>query len=393
MKLLRKDSTEVELLFNDLLINVTGFFRDPASFSALQKKVLSRIINTKMPHGDIRVWVPGCATGEEVYSIAIAIVEALGRRVGAMRVQIFGTDLSEQIVSRARAGVYLGSIVKDISASRLRRYFTKTPNGTYQISRTIRDLCTFACQNVCEDPPFSHIDLISCRNVLIYLGPHLQQKCMPIFHYALNPGGYLMLGTSETVGGFADLFALVDKKNKIYAKKSSTFRTPLDFNSKYFATIKADPAKPPLMSAEERETGSELQHQIDRLILARYSPNGVVVDERLQVLQFRGATSRYLEHASGTASLNLLQMARPGLVVDLRTAVHRAIKENSVVRRENVPLDRNGDSHIVNIEVTPLRMNGDRLFFVTFQDSGITADRCIRRSEASRQGSHSHPEA
>jgi len=371
VNLLRKNSGEVEQLFNDLLINVTGFFRDAHAFAVLQKKILPRIIRPKVPHGEIRVWVPGCATGEEVYSVAMAIVEMLGRDGKGIRVQIFGTDLSEQIVSRARSGVYPESIVKDVSAARLKRFFVKTEEGNYQISRAIRDMCTFARQNVCEDPPFSHIDLVTCRNVLIYLGPELQKKCMPIFHYALNPGGYLMLGTSETVGGSADLFGLVDKKNKIYAKKPNALRPALEFNTKHFTSIKIDPPRvaPPAAAAAEGKT--DIQKHIDSLILARYSPNGVVVDERMQVVQFRRATGRYLEHAPGAASLNLLKMARPMLTLDLRAALHRAIKENSPVRRNNVLLKSDGESMLVDIEVMPLEMDegGERLYFVTFQET------------------------
>ena len=369
---LRKEPRELEQLFNDLLINVTSFFRDTAAFSVLQKKILPGLIKPKLPHGEFRVWVPGCATGEEVYSVAISVVEALGREGNGVRIQIFGTDLSEQIISRARAGIFPETISRDVSPARLRRFFTRTSNGHYQIRRTIRDMCTFARQNVCEDPPFSHIDLITCRNVLIYLGPLLQKKCMPIFHYALNPGGCLMLGVSETVGGFADLFALIDRKTKIYARKTGVFRPPLEFNSKNF-TMKIDSPKLSQSMAEDRELASELQKQVDRLILARYAPAGVVVDERMQVVQFRGATSRYLEHAPGAASLNLLQMARPMLMVDLRTALHHAMKENIAVRRENLPLKNDGASRSVHVEVTPLRDDGsgERLFFVTFHDAGF----------------------
>lgn len=374
VKFLRKTPGEVEQLFNDILINVTSFFRDSGAFSTLQKKIFPRILKAKRPQGEIRIWVPGCATGEEVYSVAICAVEALGRDSSATKVQIFGTDLSEQIVTKARTGIFPPSIATDVSPARLRRFFTKTANGNYQISRNIRDMCTFARQNVCEDPPFSHLDLITCRNVLIYLGPHLQRKCIPIFHYALDATGYLMLGTSETVGGFADLFTLVDKKNKIYSKKLTGMRPPLDFNSKHFTTVKLEPQKTNPPNHPEREPGSELQRQVDRLILARYTPHGVVVDERMQVLQFRGSTSRYLEHAPGAASLNLLQMARSALVVDLRTAIHRALKENIAVRRENIPLKHNGYNILVHIEVMPFSAEvlGERLFLVTFEESKLT---------------------
>jgi two-component system, chemotaxis family, CheB/CheR fusion protein len=200
VSVLRSDASEVEQLFNDILINVTSFFRDPGAFATLQKKILPKIVKAKASRGDFRIWVPGCSTGEEVYSVAIAVFEALGNGRNSIRVQIFGTDLSEQIVAKARAGIYPESIAKGVTSARLRRFFTRTATGDYQITRTIRDMCTFARQNVCQDPPFSHIDLITCRNVLIYLGPQLQKKCIPVFHYALNSDGYLMLGTSESVG-------------------------------------------------------------------------------------------------------------------------------------------------------------------------------------------------
>ena len=301
VSLLRSDANEVEQLFNDILINVTSFFRDPAAFATLQKKILPKIIKAKAPRGDIRIWVPGCSTGEEVYSVAIAVMETLGQHV-----TVFGCRSSAQI-SANRSSPRRGpeftpeSIAKGVSSTRLRRFFTKTPNGDYQISRSIRDMCTFARQNVCEDPPFSHIDLITCRNVLIYLGPPLQKKCIPVFHYALNPDGYLMLGTSESVGGFADLFALVDKKHKIYVKKAtglapgSRLSVPTELTNLSSRTVQHAASMP-----SEPEPGSELQKQVDRLILTRYSPNAVVIDEGMQVLQFRGATSRFLEHASGS---------------------------------------------------------------------------------------------
>jgi two-component system, chemotaxis family, CheB/CheR fusion protein len=386
-KLLRSDESEVEQLFNDILINVTSFFRDPAAFAALQKKILPKIIKAKEPHGDIRIWVPGCSTGEEVYSVAIAVLEALGRRSSGIRVQIFGTDLSEQIIAKARAGIYSEGIAKDVSAARLRRFFTRTSSGTYQINRTVRDMCTFARQNVWEDAPFSRIDLITCRNVLIYLGPQLQKKCIPIFHYSLNPDGYLMLGTSESVGGFADLFALVDKKYKIYAKKVTALRPVLDFGPTGLPAVPAELAQTAPVSSG-RERGSELQKRVDGLILARYSPDSVVIDETLQVLQFRGATSRYLEHAPGAASLNLLQMVRPPLVVDLRTAIHRAVKEDATMRRDNIVLKLNGDTLLVRIEVVPFESEApkQRLFLVTFEHSKQPPSKRASDSRTSLKG-------
>ena len=258
-----------------------------------------------------------------------------------IRVRIFGTDVSEKIVAKARGGIYPESIAKGVTSARLRRFFARTANGDYQISRSIRDMCTFARQNVCQAPAFFPYRSRYVSQRSIYLGPQLQRKCIPVFHYALNPDGYLMLGTSESVGGYADLFALVDKKHKIYVKKATALRPALDLRPTEMVSLPAElPNTPPM--PPEREPGSDLQKQVDRLILARYSPNAVVIDEGMQVLQFRGATSRFLEHAPRTASLNLLQMARPALIVDLRTAIHRALKENAATRRDTSLVQRRG---------------------------------------------------
>src|SRR5213595_4159714 len=217
---LRDNKKEIEALFDDLLINVTRFFRDEAVFRSLKRFLPSLLKNKRKDRQpELRAWVPGCATGEEVYSLAICILETLGRGPSKMRVQIFGTDLSESVIEHARLGIFSSAIEKDVSPARLKRFFIKR-DGTYQINRNVRDICTFARQNICVDPPFSRLDLISCRNVLIYLSPELHKRCIPQFHYALNPGGYLILGPAESVGLYDELFELVDKKNKVYVEKN-----------------------------------------------------------------------------------------------------------------------------------------------------------------------------
>src|SRR5881296_2241858 len=228
-RFLRDNKKEIQALFDDLLINVTRFFRDEALFRALKKRFLPALLKNKSKdrQPELRAWVPGCATGEEVYSLAICILETLGRGPSKIRIQIFGTDLSESVIENARLGIYSSAIEKDVSPARLKRFFVKR-DGTYQIHRNVRDICTFARQNICVDPPFSRLDLISCRNVLIYLSPELHKQCIPQFHYALNPGGYLILGPAESVGGFDELFELVDRRNKIYAKKNVPTPHPVD---------------------------------------------------------------------------------------------------------------------------------------------------------------------
>src|SRR5438128_4280926 len=229
-RFLRDNKTEVEALFDDLLINVTRFFRDKQLFRALKKRFLPALFKNKSKdrQPELRVWVPGRATGEEVYSLAICILEALGSRLSKMRIQIFGTDLSESVIEHARAGIYPSAIEKDVSRARLKRFFLKR-DSTYQIHRNVRDICTFARQNITADPPFSRLDVISCRNVLIYLSTQLHKRCIPQFHYAINPGGYLILGPAESVGLYDKLFELVDKKNKIYAKKKLVIPHDVNF--------------------------------------------------------------------------------------------------------------------------------------------------------------------
>jgi len=219
---LQQHADEVEALYQDLLINVTGFFRDPDSFRALRKKMFPRLLKKRGPDQSLRVWVPGCSTGEEAYSIAISLLESIGDKRAEIPIQIFATDISGAAIEKARAGVYPKSIEQELSAERLQRFFVKSDRG-YQIKKAVRGLCVFARQNAVKDPPFSKLDLISCRNVMIYLGAVLQKKLLQIFHYALKPDGLLMLGSSETIGGFSDLFVLVDKKEKIYSKKPGCF--------------------------------------------------------------------------------------------------------------------------------------------------------------------------
>jgi two-component system CheB/CheR fusion protein len=315
------------------------------------------LLRAKGRRGDLRAWVPGCATGEEVYSLAICILETLGAASSNMRIQIFGTDLSETAIDRARLGIYSSAIEKDVSPERLRRFFKKL-DSTYQINRAVRELCTFARQNITADPPFSRVDLISCRNVLIYLGPQLQKRAFPIFHYALNPQGYLMLGPSETVGVFSDLFELVDRRNKIYAKKVLPGRPELDMHTPpgTFGQIKTleKPRMAPVVQG--RDFNALVQQTADRILLGSYAPAGVVIDENMIVRQFRGKTAKYLEHISGPATLNLLHMAKPSLVPDLRATIHRALRTGQPARKEHALMKRGADVASVNIEVVPFKV-------------------------------------
>jgi two-component system CheB/CheR fusion protein len=347
---LRDNRKEIEALFGDLLINVTRFFRDKAVFTALQKKFLPALLQKKDRHAELRIWVPGCASGEEVYSLVICILETLGQRAAEMKIQVFGTDLSEFAIEHARAGIYSGAIAADVSRSRLRRFFTRR-DGMYQINRAVRDLCTFARQNITADAPFSRLDLISCRNLLIYLGPELHKRCIPQFHYALKPGGLLVLGPAESVGTFEALFELVDKKNKIYAKKNVA--TP-QTNFAPFRGMEI-PGRDGRSTSTDAATTGQLLQAADRIMLSAYAPAAVVIDRHMHVQQFRGRADVYLAHAPGPATLNLLQLARPSLVADLRTIIHQAVRTKRPARKEGALVKLNGKTREVNIEVVPFK--------------------------------------
>src|SRR5438046_5430966 len=267
---LRNNKKEIEALFDDLLINVTRFFRDEALFRALKKRFLPTLLRNKKKERqrELRVWVPGCATGEEVYSLAICILEVLGNQLSKIRVQIFGTDLSESVIEHARAGIYPSAIEKDVPRARLNRFFIKR-DGSYQIHRSVRDICTFARQNIAADPPFSRLDLISCRNVLIYLSPELHKRCIPQFHYALNPDGYLILGPAESVGLYDEFFKLVDKKNKIYVKKGATAPRPAHLLPQHGLELSQFGAR--ATPATGVNFGADLLKMADRIILSAYA--------------------------------------------------------------------------------------------------------------------------
>ncbi|MDC0722794.1 chemotaxis protein CheB [Nannocystis bainbridge] len=320
----------------------------------------------------IRLWLPGCSTGEEAYSVAIALLECLGEESSAVPVQIFATDVSETAIEHARNGLYADSIAADLSPERLRRFFTKTDGGKYRIAKAVRDLCVFARQDVTRDPPFSKLDLILCRNVLIYMGAVLQRKLMTVFHYALKPSGFLMLGGAETVGAQADLFAVIDKKHRIFVKRP--IETPSDFPFPVEYNPSRSSHRAPRLPAE-MHTPHSFQNEANRLVLDRYGPPGVIVDENFQIVQFRGKTGLYLEPAPGDAaqSLNLLKMAREGLLHGLQTALYGARKSDRPVRKEGLRVEFNGAGHEFVLHVIPLSAPGEgRHFLVLFETAGTS---------------------
>jgi two-component system CheB/CheR fusion protein len=346
--------SQVQALYNDLLVNVTRFFRDPETFRILQRSVFPSIIKQRPPEAPIRIWAPGCSTGEEAYSLAIVLLESLNDASGNPPIQLFGTDVSEISIVKARAGIYPENIELDVTAARLRRFFVKL-DSQYHVRKAVRELCVFARHNLASDPPFSKMDLIVCRNVLIYLEPELQRRVLSVFHYALKTPGFLMLGASETVGPLADLFSVVDKKFRVYAKRPTSRRFALGLRSLDRGTLATRMGSAAGRTAEVGGPRSDVLHEVvDRLLLSKYAPAGVLVNEAMEILQFRGQTSPYLEPAPGQASLNLLKMAREGLLMPLRMATDKARKKNVPVRREKLSIKQNGGLTHMTLEVIPV---------------------------------------
>jgi len=370
---IRTRSGELDELYKDILIHVTGFYRDSAMFDVLSGTVLPALLARRSESDPVRIWVAGCSTGEEVYSILITVLEYLWdvakdlpiASAGAKAFQIFATDISDASLQRARAGLYSESEMAGISPERKKRFFTRADGG-YQINKPVREMCVFARHNITKDPPFSNLDIISCRNLLIYLGPDLQKRVIPALHYALKHNGYLMLGESETPGAFADHFTLVDRKAKIYQKKRMSPRLIPYFGPGAIAA--GGPAAS--AKAKEPEIAGSIERQVDHVLSSRYMPPNVVVNEDLEIIQIRGKTGAYLEPAPGVPTFSLVKMAREGLLVDLREALSKARKENAPVRKDGVRVRSNGGTRELSLEVVPLKgaSEKDRYYVVVFQE-------------------------
>ena len=367
---LEKEGPELEALYQDILIRVTSFFREPETFEALKQRVFPEILKNKPSDAPIRIWVPGCSTGQEAYSLVMALLEFLDDKPTAPAIQMFATDLSDTFsLQKARDGIYPESIEAEVTPERLRRFFTRL-DGKYRINKALRDVCLFAKQNVAADPPFSRVDLVSCRNLLIYLAPPLQKRVIPTFHYALNPNGFLLLGASETIGSFSDLFTPVDRDHRIYGKITSAARA--------YPHFAADGTRPgTLPGPRNKEPGSapvDWQREADRVVLGRYAPPGVLVNDSLDVLQFRGETGAYLKPAAGPATFNVLKMAREGLLPELRSAIVESRARNMEVRREGIRV--RGDTEMrgmrkIDLRVVPVKApgNSERCFLILFEDA------------------------
>jgi two-component system, chemotaxis family, CheB/CheR fusion protein len=373
VKFLRQHVNEGQQLYQDLLINVTTFFREAEYYEYLKKHLFPKILQAKQPSESIRVWVAACSTGQEAYSLAMILMEVLGESAAGNSVQIFATDLSETAINRARLGIYSKDEVADVPARRLSKFFTKI-DGSYRIIRSIRDLCVFANHNVLKDPPFSKVDLVTCCNLMIYLEPLLQKKAMGTFHYALNNTGYLMLGKSETVGNAGNLFSQVDKKYKIYAKKKdAAAKAMFELTFPNLEAVKG--IQPPVRQKAKMEDYG-LDKVIDDLLLKKYTPPCVVVNQDLEISQFRGSTGLFLEPAPGKASLNLLKMARPGLGFELRTIVLKASKSGEAEKKSWEEVGKNHQVRVISIEAIPIKYETDTIekhFLLVFDELIVDA--------------------
>jgi two-component system CheB/CheR fusion protein len=389
IKHVQKNPAEIKALYQDMLISVTNFFRNPRVFDALKATVFPAILKSLPRERGIRIWTPGCASGEETYSVAMVLLEVLGEKASQIPIQFFGTDVNESSIVKARNGVYPANILGDVTPERLRRFFTKTENG-YRISKSIRDICIFAQHNLLHNPPFSQMNLICCRNLLIYIETAEQHRVISLFHYALRPGGFLMLGSSEGVGAVTNLFTVEDRGHKIFSRKSTAARQPVSFNMS--SPAERGVQSPAGMSMKQQDAGwnyAEAQKEFDRRLLTQYAPATVFVNEDMEIIHTRGNVNRYLKLAPGRASLSLLKMAREGLLIELRNAISRTKKENTVVGKRNVRIksengagaDKEEAKRLVNFDVIPVTLgNVEEIYFmIVFQEAP---------PEALRQAAH-----
>ncbi|MDB5025501.1 MAG: chemotaxis protein CheR [Mucilaginibacter sp.] len=365
---LRENKSEHDALYNDMLISVTSFFRDPPSFEILSDTIFPSLLSKKTSSEALRIWVAGCATGEEAYSIAICLQEHLGDKATAIKIQIFATDISEIAIDKARTGSYNKAELEGISPTRLQQFFIKQ-DGSYQVNKTIRDMCVFAHHNLLKDPPFSKIDLVSCRNVLIYLEPVLQKRALTTFHYSLNQDGYLILGKSESIGNNTDIFKPYKNSEKIYLRKGPLGRfvsvTSRDTEQSFREIDK---------NVQRESANKDIFKVADDAMLVHFLPSSVLVNEKFDIVQFRGSTEMWLVPPPGKPSFNVIKMAREGLAFELRNILHLAKKTNLPVRKFGVFFKVNEVQHFVNLQALQLIQNSEPYYLIVFQPGSFAGN-------------------
>ncbi len=378
---LSKHPDEVKSLYRDILIHVTSFFRDPDAFKALQEGVFPKLMNERLVGTPIRIWIPGCSTGEEPYSIAISLLEFLGEKAAVFPIQIFASDICEEAIQKARLGEYSESISREVSPERLERFFTRNESGNYKISKAVRDLCSFSRHDVTVDPPFAKIDLISCRNLLIYFTSDLQKHVMPIFHYALGQNGFLWLGRSETIGGFSNLFSLIDKGNKIYSRKGGPVMAKLQFPASTYT---------PGKQSFHRKASAYVKPIVDlHIVIDRVLQNefpGVLVNEDMDILQYRGDTSPFIGPTPGAVSNHIFKMVRSELAVELRMAMQFAQRKNVSISKKGLSLKQGRSVKTFDLRVVPVKAlapSVDRYFLILFENATESVAPKAKKSDGS----------
>jgi two-component system CheB/CheR fusion protein len=366
---LKRTSAEIETLFKDLLIGVTSFFRDAEAFEVLKTKVIPELIKNKHPEIPLRIWIAGCATGEEAYSIAMLFSEVINKLKKQITIQIFASDIDNEALDFARMAVYPDSIAADVSAQRLNRFFVKDEN-TYRVKKQIREMVVFANQNLIKDPPFSRLDLVSCRNLLIYMEPVLQKKILPLFHYTLTPNGILFLGTSESIGGFSHLYSAISSKWKIFKYKVYVADRMVDYPRTPFYDVLPTPQG---LVERRTPTVADIHNLAERIILENYAPPCVLINEQYEILHFIGQTDKYLAAPTGKASFNIVKMAREGLRYKLSTALHNAVKQKKTIFSKGLKIKDRNSFRTVDLVVRPLTESGftQGFMLVMFEDKTL----------------------
>jgi len=380
LRYLKFSKEEQDKLYLDLLIPVTSFFRDNTVFDHLCTSVFPNIVKNKREDEHIRIWVAGCSTGQEAYSIAMCLKEFIGN--GGQKAQVFATDISEPAIAKARSGFYVKSELAGVSANRLAEFFTKTDDG-FCINKEIRDMCVFAVHNFLKDPPFGKIDFISCRNVLIYMEQYLQKKALATFHYAINPKGFLLLGKSETGSSLPLLFASMDKKDKLFIRKDGPGRYMHVASPRVEQRISDLNANSMIENLQP-----DFQKVANEIILNKYTPAGVVVNETMDIVYFRGVTDDYLVQAPGKPTHNVLKMAKDGLAFEIRTLLQKSKKEKVTVVKDNIPILVNGAERTITIESIPLNDVAEPFYLLRnalFKAAGYAVD-AVFRLNTSRKG-------
>ncbi len=372
-KLLTQKNEETDILYQDLLINVTRFFRDSDTHKYLQKHLFPKLLKRKKEGESLRIWVPACATGEEAYSMAMMLLEINEKKTITTPIQIFATDLSENAISKARIGIYTKQELETVSPQRIQRFFTKA-DGSFRVNKALRDMCVFAPHNILSDPPFSRLDFISCCNLFIYLDTAAQKKAVNTFHFALNSDGFLMLGKSENISHSAHLFTLSNSKYKIFSRKANSSSRRLPELSRNYTQQTIYEKNVPLRNRNKTDINisvsqQELDNAIDDVLVAEFMPASVVINHQMEIVQFRGTTDVFLSHPKGKATFNILKMARPEIAFELRSAISKAIKSNQSIRKTGIELKLNTVVKIISIEIVPLDIEwNETLLLVIFTE-------------------------